>query len=435
TFALDRLQCELEIFLPRCQCGERYLLANIDEDFPALDALQFENALFHPGIIFQFLLHVIFIVSIHDQHPASLIDQGSAHQNKTVGDELIDECCVLVPKRLLSRAFRPITLRAGGRNCDERIFHPRTRSRCTDYAKLKLARAPTRSPLPTAALPSVSLIPISSIATEQTRWRVVLPMSAHAADQNSGLRRIILVLFTLGVVSMLSLIVAGAMSLISFAERIHPLAGALVFWGICLAAGFFALYCAIAYARLPPALAPPNETSGPKHEAYLQALRSRLANNPRPRELPLGTSAEIEAAIAHLSQEADLVVRRTASTVFLSTALMQNGRLDGLIVLFTQIQMVGRIARIYLQRPSPREMWRLYEYGGCTAFVASGLESLDLGEMVAPLAVSVVPALKSGIPGLSGISALLVKCVSNGAANAFLTLRVGEVARRYCELT
>src|SRR5262249_61591342 len=105
------------------------------------------------------------------------------------------------------------------------------------------------------------------------------------------------------VVSMLSLIVAGAMSLISFAERIHPLAGALVFWSICLAAGFFALYCAIAYARLPPALAPPNETSGPKHEAYLQALRSRLANNPRTRELPLGTSAEIEAAIAHLSRK------------------------------------------------------------------------------------------------------------------------------------
>jgi len=77
----------------------------------------------------------------------------------------------------------------------------------------------------------------------------------------------------------------------------------------------------------------------------------------------------------------------------------------------------------------------LYANVGGTAFVASSLESLDLGEMVAPLAVSVVPALKSGIPGLSGISALLVKCVSNGAANAFLTLRVGEIARRYCALT
>jgi hypothetical protein len=114
---------------------------------------------------------------------------------------------------------------------------------------------------------------------------------------------------------------------------------------------------------------------------------------------------------------------------------MQNGRLDGLVVLFTQIQMVGRIARIYVQRPSPRELVRLYANVAGTAFVASGLESLELGEMVAPLAASIVPALKGGIPGLSGISALLVKCVSNGAANAFLTLRVGEVARRYCEVT
>jgi len=260
-------------------------------------------------------------------------------------------------------------------------------------------------------------------------------MSATAADQNSGLRKIILVLLALGIVSMLSLIVAGATSLISLADRIHPVAGTIVFWGLCLTAGFLALYCAIAYAQLPPALVPPEETSGPKHEAYLQSLRLRLANNPRTRELPLETDDEVEAAIAHLSKEADLVVRRTASTVFLSTALMQNGRLDGLIVLFTQIQMVSRIARIYVQRPSPRELLRLYANVGGTAFIASGLESLDLGEMVAPLATSVVPALKGGIPGLSGISALLVKCVSTGAANAFLTLRVGEVARRYCDLT
>jgi len=223
--------------------------------------------------------------------------------------------------------------------------------------------------------------------------------------------------------------------LISLAERIHPVAGTIVFWSVCLAAGFFALYCVVAYARLPAALIPPEEESGPTYDAYLQALRIRLAVNPRTRGKPLATEEEIENAVGHLSAEADSIVRSTASTVFLSTALMQNGRLDGLIVLFTQIRMVGRIARIYVQRPSPRELARLYANVAGTAFVASGLESLDLGEMVAPLAVSVVPALKGGIPGLSGISALLVRCVSNGAANAFLTLRVGEIARRYCELT
>lgn len=236
-------------------------------------------------------------------------------------------------------------------------------------------------------------------------------------------------------VCLLSLIIAGVTSLISLAERIHPIAGTIVFWAVCLAAGFFALYCVIAYAKLPAALVPPEEESGPKYDAYLQALRVRLAVNPRTRGQPLVTEEEIENAVGHLSAEADAIVRSTASTVFLSTALMQNGRLDGLIVLFTQIQMVGRIARIYVQRPSPRELVRLYANVAGTAFVASGLESLELGEMVAPLAVSVVPALKGGIPGLSGISALLVRCVSNGAANAFLTLRVGEVARRYCELT
>jgi hypothetical protein len=236
-------------------------------------------------------------------------------------------------------------------------------------------------------------------------------------------------------VCLLSLVIAGVTSLISLAERIHPVAGSIVFWSVCLAAGFFALYCVVAYARLPAALVPPEEESGPKYDAYLQALRVRLAVNPRTRGRPLATEEEIESAVGHLSAEADSIVRRTASTVFLSTALMQNGRLDGLIVLFTQIQMVGRIARIYVQRPSPRELVRLYANVAGTAFVASGLESLELGEMVAPLAFSVVPALKGGIPGLSGISALLVRCISNGAANAFLTLRVGEVARRYCELT
>src|SRR6184192_4374285 len=245
----------------------------------------------------------------------------------------------------------------------------------------------------------------------------------------------IIVLAVMLTVCVVSVIIAGVTSLVSLADRIHPVAGTIVFWAVCLAAGFFALYCAIAYARLPTALVPPEENSGPKHDVYLQALRVRLAANPRTRDLPVVTKAEIERAVATLSAQADLVVRRTASTVFLSTALMQNGRLDGLIVLFTQIQMIGRIARIYVQRPSPRELMRLYANVAGTAFVASGLESLDLGEMVAPLATSMVPALKGGIPGLSGISALLVRCVSNGAANAFLTLRVGEVARRYLELT
>src|SRR5205823_6606024 len=171
-----------------------------------------------------------------------------------------------------------------------------------------------------------------------------------------------------------ALVITGVTSLISLADRISPVAGSAVFWTIALGAAAAALYGVIAYANLPAALIPPEEKSGPKHDAYLEALRIRLTMNPRTKSKAVGTEQEIEDAIGVLSAEADSVVRRTASTVFLSTALMQNGRLDALILLFTQIQMVGRVARIYVQRPSPRELIRLYLNVAGTAFVSSGLE-------------------------------------------------------------
>jgi hypothetical protein len=253
-------------------------------------------------------------------------------------------------------------------------------------------------------------------------------------NRSSSGRKLIVTLAAVTTLCVLSIIVAGLTSLVTLAERIHPVAGQLVFWSVCAALGFLALYALIAYARMPASLVPVAKDSA-DYDTYLRALRARLRVNPKTAAHRLDTVEEMEKALEDLSAEADLVVRGTASTVFLSTALMQNGRLDGLIVLFTQIRMIWRVARIYVQRPSPRDLVRLYANVAGTAFVASGLESLDLGEMFAPLATSVVPAIKGGIPGLSGISALLVRCISNGAANAFLTLRVGEVARRYCELS
>lgn len=244
----------------------------------------------------------------------------------------------------------------------------------------------------------------------------------------------IVIVATITAICIACVIIAGLTSVVSLADRIHPLAGQIVFWAACAAVACGVLYSLFVYSRMPAALVPRDATS-PEYKQFLEQLRARLRTNPLTRDKRLITLTDVESALADLSAQADAVVRNTASTVFLSTALMQNGRLDGLIVLCTQMRMVWRIAHLYVQRPSPREMLRLYANVAATAFVASGIESLDIGEMFAPLATSIVPALKGGIPGLSGISHLLVRCVSTGAANAFLTLRVGEVARRYCELT
>src|SRR6202795_5309521 len=97
--------------------------------------------------------------------------------------------------------------------------------------------------------------------------------AATSPEQNFNARRIIIALVVLVTVCVVSLIIAGVTSLISLAERIHPLAGSIVFWTLVLAAGFFALYCVIAYAKLPAALIPPVEKLVPRHTAYREALR------------------------------------------------------------------------------------------------------------------------------------------------------------------
>lgn len=59
-----------------------------------------------------------------------------------------------------------------------------------------------------------------------------------SAGENSDARRIVITLIVLATVCVLSLIVAGVTSLISLADRIHPVAGTIVFWSFFLGAGF-----------------------------------------------------------------------------------------------------------------------------------------------------------------------------------------------------
>ena len=94
--------------------------------------------------------------------------------------------------------------------------------------------------------------------------------AATSQEQNFNARKIIIALVVLLTVCVLSLIIAGVTSLISLADRIHPVAGSVVFWSVVLAAAWAALYCVIAYAKLPAALIPPEEEFGPKHDAYLE---------------------------------------------------------------------------------------------------------------------------------------------------------------------
>jgi hypothetical protein len=233
-------------------------------------------------------------------------------------------------------------------------------------------------------------------------------------------------------ITLILVIVNQTAGLVDLASRIHPAAGQAVFVGLMLVYGGLVIGPLASLARLPRRLSVPVSDQGPEFESHLGALSQRLAANPNLGVSPAPVRAEIEAALASLDGKADELIKTTASSIFLSTAISQNGRLDGLLVLVAQSQMVWRVAHLYNQRPAWGELASLYMNVAATTFIVGELQDLDLSEQVEPIISASLGALGSSVPGLKTVSTILVNSVTNGAANAFLTLRVGLIARRYC---
>lgn len=185
--------------------------------------------------------------------------------------------------------------------------------------------------------------------------------------------------------------------------------------------------------RLPRSLNPPESTEDPRFEGHVEQLRARLVANPRVVDKPTGPGLEpVERALGDLDRQADEIVRDAAKLIFLSTAVSQFGKLDALIVMAAQSRMVWRLAHLYNQRPTPRDMVRLYANVAGTAFAAGALDEADLETVVQPIVSSTVGSMAGAIPGFQAATTVLVGSVMTGTANAYLTLRVGLIARRYC---
>jgi hypothetical protein len=185
------------------------------------------------------------------------------------------------------------------------------------------------------------------------------------------------------------------------------------------------------FLRLPKPLIPPKEDTGPDHERHLNRIRDRLAVNPLLKTRTLTARADLEEAIGTLNAEAEKITIQWAKRVFLGTALSQNGVLDMLVVLGAHITMIRRIAGVYYQRPTPRDLLFLYSNVAGTAFLSYTLEEIDLSEQVQPIIESAIGGV-TAVPILGTMVTPLVSAIMDGTANAFLTLRVGIIASRYC---
>jgi hypothetical protein len=227
-------------------------------------------------------------------------------------------------------------------------------------------------------------------------------------------------------------LVNQTVQVVGLADRIHPVLGTGVLWGLLLLYAACVLVPLVTMLRLPKPPSPPASETSPEFAGHLRALGVRLQGNPLLRGRALSSREDIEAALRVLDGRADEIIRGTGAQVFVTTAISQNGSLDGLMVLLAQSRMLWQIARVYYQRPSARDLVMLYGNVASTALVATQLDDLDLAEQVQPLLSGVLGSAVGAVPGLHAASTLLVNSIMSGTANAFLTLRVGIIAKRYC---
>jgi hypothetical protein len=228
------------------------------------------------------------------------------------------------------------------------------------------------------------------------------------------------------------LVVNQTAQVVQLAATIHASVGTATLWSLVAVYSAMVGVPLILFIRLPRSLVPPQSEAAPEFETHIKKLRERLSASPHLVGRDLSDRRGVEEAIAVLGTRADTIIREASATVFLSTAVSHSGRLDGLLVIAAQSRMVWRIAQLYAQRPSPRELARLYATVAGTVFVATEVDDVDLREQVEPILSSAMGALGASLPGFQVAGTILANCVLSGSANAFLTLRVGMVAKRMC---
>ncbi len=220
---------------------------------------------------------------------------------------------------------------------------------------------------------------------------------------------------------------------------IHPWVGWLFVLAVSAVAVYTIGYPVYMYIKLPRAMALPPEEDEVARKMYQQQLVQHLNRNKILEEkglLPIPADADealLLDKLGELNKETESLTKRTASQVFLTTAVSQNGSLDGLFVMVSATKMVWQIAAIYHQRPNPKDFIRLYINVAATVLLAREIEDLDvLYEQMEPMITTLFGSmLGSFVPGVNAAVNILVNSAIQGTANAFLTLRVGFIAQQY----
>lgn len=124
-----------------------------------------------------------------------------------------------------------------------------------------------------------------------------------------------------------------------------------------------------------------------------------------------------------IKKQLNKIIVSNAKTVMISTAICQSARFDMVTVFGVNLRMIKELVEKCGFRPSMANLSKLTINVFSTALIAEGLENLNLEDILPKSTMSAV----SEIPMLGKT----IESITQGAANALMTVRIGCVCRRY----
>lgn len=243
--------------------------------------------------------------------------------------------------------------------------------------------------------------------------------------------------FVLFILLVLGIFFANQIILLTrFLQSIHPLVAQIFLIIFTLSILYLIIILYLKIKRYPRSLEKPNTDNEKELELYKEEVIKRLNNNKilQVNGIYPENDADIVDSVKILDKEAEKIITDNASWVFISTAISQNGKLDGLITLFLQLRMIYNISRIYYQKPRIKELYKLYANVILTVFLVTRIEDINISEHLEPVISKFTPAKMIGsIPAVGSGIGLLTNMLFDGATNCFLTLRIGYMTREYCD--
>ena len=229
-------------------------------------------------------------------------------------------------------------------------------------------------------------------------------------------------------------LLSGLVSLGQQMEAVHPILGGL-YWIIVLACfGAGIVWPIVSVWRRPIfSMYMLRDRAGRARFYWCRKLTDNLKKNT---ELTVDETAQLEDFLKQGNQADDLLIefftekfspvidseiKSAAKTAFVTTAISQTSFYDMFSMLSVNLHLIRTIVEACGYRPSGAALLRLYVRILKATFLAGGLEEMDLEELL-PL-VTGNAAMK--LPGLVFASA------AQGTVNAFMTIRVGILTKKY----